>query len=118
MRADSLLARLRRTAPLATLAFAFALTISGLPGCGSPPEPASGSALFPLAKGHVWTYRVTTELESDAPSSRELTLRTLGPEAMPLLDGQDAWRRRSDDGVDYWLRSDASGIYRVAARAT
>ena len=113
MRDDSLLARQRRAALVVTLAFA----IAGLPGCGSPPEPSSGSVLFPLAKGHVWTYRVTTELESEAPSSRELTLRTLGPEAMPLLDGQHAWRRRSDDGVEYWLRSDATGIYRVASKS-
>jgi hypothetical protein len=87
--------------------------LAALSGCGSP---SAGDSLFPLAKGHVWTYRVTTKLEDDAPQSRELTLRTLGAEALPLLDGQEAWRRRSDDGVDYWLRSDATGIYRVASK--
>ena len=91
-----------------------AVALAAQSGCGGPPQ--SGS-LFPLEKGHVWTYRVTTELESEAPQSHQLTLRTLGAEALPLLDGQPAWRRRSDDGVDYWLRTDATGIYRVASKS-
>ena len=33
------------------------------------------------------------------------------------LESGEAWRRRSDSGVDYWLKSDAAGIYRVATRA-
>ena len=49
-----------------------------LPGCG---RPAEGSPLFPLEKGHAWTYRVTTELENEAPQSRELTLARKGDEA-------------------------------------
>ena len=102
--------------------FSFAFLAAGLigtaalamlPGCGGP---AAGNPLFPLERGHAWTYRVTTELENEAPQSRELTLRTLGAEPLPGLDGQPAWRRRSDDGVDYWLRSDATGIYRVASK--
>lgn len=107
----------RRRANLAALAAVTALTavtaLATLAGCGAAP---AGSTLFPLEKGRVWTYRVTTELEGEAPSTREQTLRTLGAETLALLDGGDAFRRRSDDGVDYWLRSDASGIYRVATK--
>jgi hypothetical protein len=41
-------------------------------------------------------------------------IETLGRETLP---SGDAWRRRSDSGVDYWLRSDAGGIYRVATKS-
>jgi len=73
---------------------------------------------FPLVAGHRWTYRVTTRDDgNDAPSTREsLTLRTLGTEVHPALGGT-AQRRRSDSGLDYWLRADASGIYRVASKS-
>lgn len=40
-------------------------------------------------------------------------IETLGRDR---LESGEAWRRRSDSGVDYWLRSDASGIYRVATK--
>ena len=114
MRAPSLSGLLTRTAAFAALATLTTLaTLATLPGCSAAPPDRS---LFPLAPGHVWTYLVTTQLEGDTPQSRELTLRTLGAEPLPLLDGQDAWRRRSDDGVDYWLRSDSTGIYRVASK--
>lgn len=84
-----------------------------LQGCqrGTPSE-----ALFPLEPGHRWTYRVTTRSGDDASDRERLVLRTLGPENLAALDGQPAWRRRSDSGIDYWLRADASGIYRVASK--
>jgi hypothetical protein len=88
-----------------------------LTGCtGTPAEP---DALFPLQAGHVWTYRTITEDESRAPERDTLVLRTLGSEtleAAPGLSAGPAWRRRSDSGVDYWLRTDATGIYRVASK--
>lgn len=85
-----------------------------LVGC-APAPAASGDALFPLGAGRDWTYRVTTMLDDgDEPPRREqLTLRNRGSDD---VDGEPAWRRRSDSGVEYWLRSDASGIYRVATK--
>ena len=77
----------------------------------------SADALFPLAAGHRWTYRVTTRLGDDASERETLTLRTLGRESVPALGDAAAWRRRSDSGLDYWLRADASGIYRVASKS-
>lgn len=71
---------------------------------------------FPLAAGHRWTYRVTTHGDDDTSERESLTLRTLGPETVPAL-GASAWRRRSDSGIDYWLRADTSGIYRVASKS-
>jgi len=74
-----------------------------------------GDDYFPLAAGHAWTYVVTTAFDdSDSPPQREdLTLYARGADA---FDGAPAWRRHSDSGVDYWLRSDDSGIYRVASK--
>ncbi|MBX3605756.1 MAG: hypothetical protein KF788_10800 [Piscinibacter sp.] len=78
--------------------------------CGAPPE----NTLFPLAAGHRWTYELRTEWENDVVERETRVLEALGAE--PLADGP-AWRRRSDSGVDYWLRSDASGVYRVASKS-
>lgn len=78
-------------------------------GCGSD----AGPALFPLAPGWVWTYRVSTALENNTDTRESLTLRTLAHET---LDGQRTFRRRSDTGADYWLRVDETGIYRVASK--
>ena len=85
--------------------------LMGLTGCGAPPAETS---LFPLEAGHRWTYAVRTEFENQLVERETLTLSTLGRET---LDGHAAWRRRSDSGVDYWLRRDASGIYRVASKS-
>jgi len=91
------------------------LAAAGLAGCARAPE---GDALFPLDAGRQWTYRVTTAWEGEVTERETLTLRALGadrPEGLP--DEPPAWHRRSDSGVDYWLRSDASGIYRVASKS-
>lgn len=81
--------------------------------CGRPAEPEPDS-LFPLAAGHEWTYRVTTTID-DADATREsLRLRSTGLES--LESGGQAFRRLSDAGMSYWLRQDASGIYRVASK--
>ena len=100
---------MRHAAALAALS----VTVT-LAGCqrGTPAE-----GWFPLEAGHRWTYRVETRGDDDASPEREsLTLRTTGAEALPGL-GAAAWHRRSDSGVDYWLRADASGIYRVASKS-
>lgn len=82
-----------------------------LAGCGGP---GGDTSLFPLEKGHHWTYRVATELGNNTVQREEMTLSTLG---RVDLDGQPAWLRRSDSGANYWLRSDDTGIYRVASKS-
>lgn len=83
-----------------------------LAGCSRSP---GDDRWFPLAEGHVWTYRVTLSHEGPAERVREqLTLRTRGA---GTVGGERAWRRRSDSGVDYWLRVDDSGIFRVASKS-
>ena len=98
-------------APALTLACATLVACLG--GCERA-TPAEG--WFPLAAGHRWTYRVTTRGNDETTLRESLTLRTLGPEVVPAL-GASAWRRRSESGVDYWLRADESGIYRVASKS-
>ena len=94
----------------AHLSCALAATLLALAGCDR--APATG--FFPLEAGHRWTYDVKTEHENNSVEHETLTLLTLGSEA---IEGGSAWRRRSESGVDYWLRADASGIYRVASKS-
>ena len=70
--------------------------------------------MFPLDKGHRWTYEVTTTLENNVVEHDTQVITTHGPEA---IEGGNAYRRHSDSGVDYWLRSDETGIYRVASKS-
>ncbi len=86
------------------------VALFGLTGCSGRP---AGDALFPLEPGHRWTYRLTTELENNTTERETLTLRTTGADA---LEGGPAFRRQGDNGVTYWLRSDASGVVRVASK--
>ena len=82
-----------------------------LAACGATP---GDDALFPLADGHRWTYQVSTVVdEADTPARETLVLATEGADT---IDGAVSWRRRSDSGIEYWLRSDATGIYRIASR--
>jgi hypothetical protein len=103
--------RILLSVALVALAMLCAFALSG---CGDRP---AGTSLFPLEAGHRWNYRVTTELEDNSTERETMTLSTLGAEPLPLLDGREAWRRRSDSGVEYWLREDATGIYRVASKS-
>jgi len=98
---------------LAVVKVATLVAIVMLFGCtnSSPSE-----SLFPLEAGHVWNYRVTTRVAEDASERETLTLRTMGAENIPELDTGRAFRRRSDSGTDYWLRADATGVYRVASK--
>jgi hypothetical protein len=80
-----------------------------LAACSKPP----GSELFPLENGRRWTYQVRSEFENNTVETETRVLRNLGRDS--LADGS-AWRRRSEDGVEYWLRSDETGIYRVASK--
>lgn len=97
----------------------FIASTSALLGCS---QPAPSAELFPLAAGHRWTYRVTTTLEGNDATPmppRDFSIGTLGRDTLSgikdLEDGP-AMHRRSDDGVHYWLRTDATGTYRVASR--
>ena len=83
-----------------------------LAGCGAAP-PSTG--FFPLESGHRWTYDVKTEWENNIVEHEDLVLTTHGSDH--LAEGGAAYRRRSNDGVDYWLRSDDTGIYRVASKS-
>ena len=81
-------------------------------GCADRP---AGDRLFPLGEGHAWTYRVTTVIDEDGTSQRSVhEVRNRGRDS---FDGEPAWRRRTLDGNDYWLRADETGIYRVASKS-
>ena len=84
--------------------------VSALAACSAPQD----DSLFPLAKGHRWAYDITTEWENHIVEHEPRVIETLGD---VTLDSGRAWRRRSDSGIEYWLRSDASGIYRVASKS-
>ena len=109
-----------RGARAAALAAALAgLMVAGLlSACSGPPAP--GADYFPLEAGHRWVYDQTSEWENDSVEHEPLVLSTLGEQALPGGDSggnhRKAWQRRSDGGVDYWLRSDSSGIYRIASK--
>jgi hypothetical protein len=87
-----------------------ALAAGALASC-SRPQPSA--ELFPLEPGHRWTYRQVIELEDGSRETSTLALSTLDTET---FDGASTFRRRSEDGNDYWLRRDATGIRRVASK--
>jgi hypothetical protein len=80
-------------------------------GCSPTPEH---DAYFPLEDGRSWTYRVTKNL--DEASEPSIDLLELSARGLQDVDGKPALRRHSDNGVDYWFRSDASGIFRIASK--
>lgn len=102
--------RIGRSATRFLPAWAAALALVGCSG-------SQHDALFPLEAGHRWSYEVRTELEGASPETETQVFSTLGAEAVEGLEGGKAWHRRSDSGVDYWLRSDETGIYRVATKS-
>ena len=70
--------------------------------------------MFPLAEGRVWKYHTTISYTKDSELVHEdMALRSLGVET---YGDSTVWRRRSDLGVDYWLKADDSGVYRVASK--
>jgi hypothetical protein len=95
------------------LSFTFALALPltlGLSGCGQP----AGADLFPLSQGHHWAYDVKTEWENNLVEHETYEFSSHGSER--LEEGGRAFRRHSASGVDYWLRADDTGIYRVASK--
>ena len=79
--------------------------------CSAPPPEASH---FPLGGGHRWVYDQITERDANLVDHEELVLHNLGADT---LESGPAWHRRSDSGVEYWLRADATGVYRVASKS-
>ncbi len=84
--------------------------LATLAGCG---KAAKGDDYFPLDEGLSWTYRVTTALDGQ---DHKIELQTMSNRGRLEMGGTPAMRRHSDAGLDYWLRSDAKGIYRLASR--
>ena len=82
-----------------------------LAACSAPPTSLS---YFPLEAGHRWVYDQASEWENNTVDHEPLVLHSLGEQS--LATGGKAWQRRSDSGVDYWLRADTTGIYRVASK--
>ena len=92
-------------------AFAILSMALGVLACS---QKSGTDSFFPLDEGRSWTYRVTKKLVDDSEAQVEhLSFSTRGKET---LDSGPAMRRHSDSGVDYWLRSDDSGVYRVASK--
>lgn len=82
-----------------------------LAACGSG---NSESSYFPLAEGRSWTYRVTKNLdEATEPDVDSLSFTMKGSQT---LESGPAQRRHSSNGLDYFLKSDDQGIYRVGSR--
>ena len=99
-----------RHSPRARAALLAAAVLALLAGCKEPP----GSSLFPLEEGRRWTYRLSSEWENDTRERETVVLSNLGRDS--ALESGSAWHRRSDTGLDYWLRADATGIYRALKR--
>jgi hypothetical protein len=89
------------------------LTLLALVGCNAK-ATTDNDSYFPLQAGHRWVYDVKTEWENNTVEHEERVILAQGADT---IEGGEAWRRRSESGVDYWLRSDASGVYRVAMKS-
>jgi hypothetical protein len=84
--------------------------IVSIAGCSGPGTTAS---YFPLDEGHRWHYDVRTEWDNHTIDHEPRIITT---EGRVNLESGPAWRRRSADGVDWYLRSDNTGTYRVALK--
>jgi hypothetical protein len=73
-----------------------------------------GDSMFPLTEGRAWKYQSVIAYDDGSEAlHEELELTARGSEK---IGEQTAWRRRSDHGVDYWLRFDDTGTFRVATK--
>ena len=77
-----------------------------LAACAQPPTPE----YFPLNRGQSWVYQKIIERPGGG-GVEQVTIRALGA---VNRGGKEVFVRRNDDGVEYALLADASGIYRVA----
>lgn len=92
--------------------FASAAALAALLACSAAP---GDTTLFPLDEGRSWRYQIVTTYgdPSVAPDRDSVVLSSRGS---ARLGAEAAWRRSSNNGNDYWLRSDDTGIYRVASK--
>jgi hypothetical protein len=92
-------------------------SLLGLFALAACDRPSHDHPYFPLAQGRSWTYEVTAQL--DGPEGRtDITHTTLTNMGRETLNSADAWRRRSSEGIQYWLRQDdKGGIVRVASKS-
>lgn len=86
------------------------LAALALAGCGQDNPQRS---LFPLDEGHRWHYDVKTEWDDNTVEHQPQDISTEGE--WKFDDGR-AFRRRSADGVEWFLRADDSGVYRIARK--
>ena len=86
--------------------------IAGCTGGGS----GAADSMFPLEPGHRWTYDVRTRWENDTADREERVITTESPARWETVSSSAMHRRRSADGVEWFLRSDDSGIYRLATK--
>ena len=97
-------------APACVLRRAVAVTLCAvLAACSQ----RSADSYFPLEAGHRWVYEQVTAWENNTVEREPVVLSSLGSGS---IDSGQAWQRSSDSGIDYWLRADDSGIYRVASK--
>ena len=100
--------------PLGLIVLVALAVSASLTGCDRSARDAG--SFFPLDEGRTWTYRIIRDLDEAAdPDVDHLSFTMKGPQK---LESGLAERRHSDNGVDYFLRSDEQGIYRVASRNT
>jgi hypothetical protein len=86
------------------------LAATWLAGCGQDNPQRS---LFPLDEGHRWRYDVKTEWDNNTVEHQPQEIST---ESAWAFDDGRAFRRRSADGVEWFLRADDSGVYRIARK--
>lgn len=89
---------------------ALILVVVLLAACGNDPQ----ASLFPLEPGRRWTYDLRSEWDNN---TLEHETRRISTEGEVVVGAGPAWRRRSADGVDWYLRADATGVYRVASKS-
>ncbi|MFN5445342.1 MAG: hypothetical protein ACK5AJ_01705 [bacterium] len=88
------------------------VALSLLGGCEKPERE---NTYLPLAEGLRWVYKV--EITFDDPESFvDTSTLTITNRGRHDINGTEAWRRRTDSGNEYWLRSDEKGVYRIASR--
>jgi len=86
--------------------------LAGLVACSASADKAD---LFPLGAGHRWDYTLSLRYEADDQPATQEPLR-VSSTGSDRFQAQTAWVRKSHTGMAYWLRSDASGVYRVASQ--
>ncbi len=82
-------------------------------GCGSR---APTDSLFPLEPGRRWVFDVKSEWENNTVEHEERVITTEDEVVLTGASPGTAWRRRSADGVEWYLRATEAGVFRVATK--